>query len=104
MEIRRRGQSLWEYVAILGIVSLAVVAMQVYFKRGVQGRLKDLADSQISSEQYVSGESKSDTVTTSQNSATSSLQGNVTSTTMQDTTTRHSTENTAPEGWNDLLP
>ncbi|MDD4907723.1 MAG: hypothetical protein PHJ00_01515 [Candidatus Omnitrophica bacterium] len=104
MEIRSRGQSIWEYVTVLGLVSLVVIAMQVYFKRGVQGRLKDLADSQISSQQYVSGETKSDAVTTSQGTAQSTLQSNVTGTTTQDTTTRHSTDNTVGEGWQDLLP
>ncbi|MDD4986874.1 MAG: hypothetical protein PHQ43_14085 [Dehalococcoidales bacterium] len=104
MEIKRRGQSLWEYVAILGLVALAVTAINTYFKRGVQGRLKDLADSQISSEQYVAGGTQSDTLTNTQSSAQTTLQGNVTGTTTQDTTTRTSTEDTAGEGWDDLLP
>ncbi len=104
MEIKRRGQSIWEYVAVLGLVTLAIMAINTYFKRGVQGRLKDMADTQISSQQYVSGETKSDSVTTNQNATQTTLQGNTTGTTTQDTTTRHSTDNTVGEGWKDLLP
>ena len=104
MEIKRRGQSIWEYVAVLGLVTLAIMAINTYFKRGVLGRLKDMADTQISSQQYVSGETKSDSVTTNQNATQTTLQGNTTGTTTQDTTTRHSTDNTVGEGWKDLLP
>jgi len=51
MFIRRRGQTIQEYVVLLALVASAFIAMQIYMKRGVQGRLKDLAN-QISSEQY----------------------------------------------------
>jgi Flp pilus assembly pilin Flp len=47
----RIGQSATEYAVLLAVVAAAIIAMQVYFKRGIQGRLRDLAD-QITTEHY----------------------------------------------------
>jgi Flp pilus assembly pilin Flp len=55
---KNKAQNLSEYAIILGMVSVALFAMQVYMKRGVQGKLKDLAN-QISSEQYDRGNTDS---------------------------------------------
>ena len=51
MFIKKRGQTFQEYVILLALVAAALIAMQTYMKRGVQGRLRDLAD-QISPKQY----------------------------------------------------
>jgi len=51
MFIRKNGQTFHEYVILLALVVTAFVAMQIYIKRGVQGRLRDLAN-QISPKQY----------------------------------------------------
>jgi hypothetical protein len=40
----RRGQSTAEYAVVIGLVIAAVVAMQVYVKRGVQAKVKDAVD------------------------------------------------------------
>ena len=37
---RRRGQSTAEYAVVLGVVLAALVAMQIYVKRGAQARIK----------------------------------------------------------------
>lgn len=42
---KRQGQLAVEYVVILTIVVGALLAMQMYFKRGIQGRIKASADS-----------------------------------------------------------
>ncbi|MDP3723320.1 MAG: hypothetical protein Q8R91_07480 [Candidatus Omnitrophota bacterium] len=42
---RSTGQSTAEYAIVLGVVLAALVAMQVYVKRGVNARLKDASDS-----------------------------------------------------------
>lgn len=47
----KRGQSLPEYAMMLAVVAVALIAMQVYVKRGMQGRLRDLGN-QISATQY----------------------------------------------------
>lgn len=49
----RRGSSFMEYMIILGIISAVLWGMNVYVKRGVQGKIKDLADSFIGKEQEV---------------------------------------------------
>jgi len=48
--IFKRGQSLTEVVLIIGIVSLVFIGMEVYFKRGLSGKLKDLTDNWIGKE------------------------------------------------------
>ena len=60
MFIKKRGQTIQEYIILLALVATAFIAMQVYVKRGVQGRLRDLAN-QISSKQYESNETTSNT-------------------------------------------
>lgn len=39
-----RGQSITEYTVFITVVVMALLAMQVYLKRGVQGKIKDMAD------------------------------------------------------------
>ena len=41
----RRGQSMVEYAAMIAIVVAALLAMQIYMKRGVSGRLRQGVDS-----------------------------------------------------------
>lgn len=45
-----KGQSLVEIVTVFAIASLAILAMQAYVKRGIQGRTKDLTDRIINPE------------------------------------------------------
>jgi len=47
----KKAQSLTEYAILIGIVTAALIAMQIYIKRGIQGRIKDLAD-QLSERHY----------------------------------------------------
>lgn len=44
----KRAASLMEYAIILGIVSTILIAMNVYIKRGLQGRIADMSDYFIS--------------------------------------------------------
>lgn len=39
-----KGQSTAEYAIVIGLVIAAIVAMQVYVKRGLQGKVKDAVD------------------------------------------------------------
>ena len=41
---RHRGQSTLEYVVLIIIIIAALLSIQVYIKRGVQGRLKSASD------------------------------------------------------------
>ncbi|MFA5063398.1 MAG: hypothetical protein WC578_04955 [Candidatus Omnitrophota bacterium] len=48
--IYKRGQSVTEVVLVIGIVTLVLVGMEIYFKRGVSGKIKDMADNWIGKE------------------------------------------------------
>ena len=55
--VRTKGQSTLEYVILLGFVVAALIAMGVYMKRGMQGRLRESTDqvgSQYSASNFVS--------------------------------------------------
>ena len=40
----RKGQSTAEYAIVIGLVIAAAIAMQVYVRRSIQGKMKDAAD------------------------------------------------------------
>ncbi|MCX5701727.1 MAG: hypothetical protein NTW64_01950 [Candidatus Omnitrophica bacterium] len=42
--LKRKGQNIAEYSILIALVIAAAVAMQVYVKRGVQGRIADATD------------------------------------------------------------
>lgn len=42
--MKRRGQSTLEYAVIIAVVVAALLAMQIYMKRGVEGKLRDSTD------------------------------------------------------------
>lgn len=44
LRLMRKGQSTAEYAIVIGLVIGAAVAMQVYVKRGIQGKMKDATD------------------------------------------------------------
>ena len=77
-----------EYAVLIATVSAALVAMQIYMKRGMQGRLKDLAN-QISPIQYERGNTTSDYTVTRTSSMTENVdRGTYTRTIGDETTTR----------------
>lgn len=49
----KKGQSTLEYVILIGFVVAALIAMGIYMKRGIQGKLRDSTDSV--GEQYDAG-------------------------------------------------
>lgn len=57
IRLNRKAQSITEYAVLSGVLIMAVVLMQVYLKRSVQGKFKDTAD-QIG-EQFSTGETYS---------------------------------------------
>ena len=50
----RKGQSTAEYAIVLGLVIAAVIGMQTYVRRGLQGRIRDAVD-HVSAEADVGG-------------------------------------------------
>ena len=43
----RKGQSTAEYAIVIGLVLAAAIGMQVYVKRGIQGKFKDASDAKV---------------------------------------------------------
>ena len=62
-DIRKRGQSTLEYVILVGFVVAALIAMGVYMKRSMQGKLRESSD-QIG-EQYSAYNTSTNYTTTS---------------------------------------
>ncbi|PIQ87728.1 MAG: hypothetical protein COV73_02570 [Candidatus Omnitrophica bacterium CG11_big_fil_rev_8_21_14_0_20_43_6] len=59
---RTKGQTTLEVVILIGFVVAALIAMGVYMKRGIQGRLRDSTD-QVG-EQYSAGHTTGEYITT----------------------------------------
>ncbi|MFH0940748.1 MAG: hypothetical protein V1840_02705 [Candidatus Omnitrophota bacterium] len=57
----KRGQSTLEYAVLIVVIIAALIAMQVYLKRGIQGRMRESSD-QIG-EQFSPGYTVSNRVT-----------------------------------------
>lgn len=53
-KIKKMGQSTLEYAILVVVVIMALIAIQAYLKRGIQGRMRDSAD-QIG-EQFAPGD------------------------------------------------
>ncbi|MEW6170037.1 MAG: hypothetical protein AB1472_00505 [Candidatus Omnitrophota bacterium] len=54
----KKAQSLSEYALVLSLVFVAVIAIQLYVKRGLQARFKDASDTAISSAQQANPDKK----------------------------------------------
>ncbi len=54
--MRNRGQSTLEYALIIAVALAALLAMQHYMRRGVEGKLRSSADSM--GEQYSAGDTR----------------------------------------------
>jgi len=73
----RKAQSTLEYALIISVVVGALLAMQVYVKRGVQGRLKSATDD--IGDQYSPGNTESTVTVEIDSESTETLSGGVTS-------------------------
>jgi Flp pilus assembly pilin Flp len=62
-KLKKTGQSTLEYALVIAVIVAALVAMQTYIKRGVQGKLK--ANTDEVGEQFSAGASTYDYTTTS---------------------------------------
>jgi hypothetical protein len=71
--LKKKGQTTLEVVILIGFVVAALIAMGVYIKRGIQGRLRDSAD-QIG-DQYSAGNTTSIYTTKSSMEQTENIQG-----------------------------
>lgn len=100
MLIKRRAQSTLEYALIIAVVVGGLIAMQVYVKRGLQGRLKSAADD--IGEQYSPGHTTGVTTVHSNSSTQENLTGGITtstSTTIQNRVSDDQTTEYSEEYW-----
>jgi len=101
---QKRGQSTLEYAVLIVVIIGALLSIQVYIKRGVQGRLKSAADD--IGDQYSDGntnvikitrtESNTEETFNAGNSTYNLLNGEITN-----TTTNSIILNTQAEYWGD---
>ena len=76
-----KGQSLMEWATLLAVVGLAILAMQVYVQRGLQGKTRDLTNAIINSQNLplrassATSEEGNTTITSSGTTRVSTLKG-----------------------------
>ena len=69
--LNKRAQSTLEYAVLIGVLVAALVAMQVYLRRGYQGKLRESADSM--GEQFSPGHTTYTYTTVSNTNSTENL-------------------------------
>lgn len=87
---KKDGQVVKEFAILVAIIAASLVGMQMYVKRGLQGRLRDLGN-QISGRQFEDTQTSSGTTIQRQGGGTE----------LEHTGTYHSTSNdtTQTSGW-----
>jgi hypothetical protein len=80
-KLTRKGQSTLEYAVLIVVIIAALIAMQVYLKRGVQGRMRESTD-QIG-DQYSPGYTISNKIKRSNSNSTERSDRWQTTTTIQ---------------------
>ncbi len=73
IHLNKRAQSTLEYGILIAVIVAALVAMQVYVKRGIQGRLRQASDDV--GEQFSPGYTTGVTSTTSNVASTETISG-----------------------------
>lgn len=73
IRLNKKAQSTLEYGVIIAVIVAALVAMQVYLKRGVQGRLRQASDD--IGEQFSPGYTSGTTTTKSDVKSTETVTG-----------------------------
>lgn len=75
---RNKAQTILEYAILIGVVVAGIMAMQVYLKRGLQGRIKSSADTM--GEQFSPGHTQSTFTTHSNTASIENLNNEITTT------------------------
>ena len=97
----KRGQSTLEYALLIAVIVAGLIAMQVYLKRGYQGRLRESTDE--IGEQYSPGYTTGTTTTASSSTTRDTVANKVTRQDVfqqqQDTTAQESVADFQQEYW-----
>lgn len=111
-----KAQSVVEYALMLSVVYLAIAGMNLYLKRGIQAKVKDLTTNLIAKDlygrpmgethmhQFVAGNARSNSNIETVNTQSRQTTGNITEVDLRENTTRTGQEISVPEGWEDILP
>ncbi len=97
LRVKARGQTTLEVVILIGFVVAALIAMGVYMKRGIQGRLRESTD-QVG-EQYSAGHTTGTYVTTSTLDQTETMHAGGAVDTVINTNTQEKTGNETIADW-----
>jgi uncharacterized protein (UPF0333 family) len=93
-EVKSKGQSTLEYAVLIAVVVGALLAMQIYMKRGIQGKLRQSTD-QVG-EQFEANATNFDRTTTHTGTTVQTVsRGQTTSTTQNDIRNESGSENVA---------
>ena len=96
----KRGQSVLEYAILMVIIIAALLTLQTYIKRGIQGRLKSATDDIGSQYTTANGSNYMKRITTN-SSTTEATQAGVTSTVMRAPSTTNTYEYTSTNADNE---
>jgi hypothetical protein len=97
LRVGKKGQSTLEYAILIGVVVAGLIAMQVYLKRGIQGGLRESADT--AGKQFSPGHTTNEYTTTSTTSSKETVMGGVTRTEITDQQVeREGSEEVATQG------
>lgn len=86
IRLNKKGQNTLEYAIVIAVIVAALIAMQNYIKRGVQGKMKQATDD--IGEQYSPQNTNGSTTTTLSANSTENILGGP-----QPTTNSHTTQN-----------
>lgn len=82
---QKRAQSTLEYAVLIGVITAGLIGMQVYLKRGFQGKLREGADSM--GEQFSPEATTYNYTTNSYTKSTETLNEEITTTNISNQTT-----------------
>lgn len=94
---QKRAQSTLEYAVLIGVIVAGLIGMQVYLKRGFQGKLREGADSM--GEQFSPEATTYNYTTNSFTNSTEDLTTGGVTTTNIDTQTTNRSGNEQVSGW-----
>ncbi|MCX5714626.1 MAG: hypothetical protein NT033_07470 [Candidatus Omnitrophica bacterium] len=102
------GQSTAEYAVLLAVMAAALLAMQVYVKRGLQGRIRNLSD-QLSTYHYEPGRTISSYTTQQTGQSTQGYENGITRSQIPETWVdasgqQHKGEQTIKRGFENVTP
>lgn len=100
LKITQKAEGVLEYVLLIGVISLGLSTMNIYLKRGIQARIRDITQSSLAQTQFVSDRQESDFTTTQTTTGTLNTQGTTTTLNLNENIQRTGSETyTEPQNY-----